>query len=320
MKALLSNADSIVDSIDRYLAKADDDLEKALKAEGFAEPGKTVEQIEALEKQIAEALQKQTEELVEALSQIKQEEMSEEEQQKILVALFAVDMISESVQQAALDMFEMQIPELATIYMQESDGELVVETLRERTSNWIQSWSERLGELTKISTHQQIASLIEDTVSSGVSITDLTRKIQEGGWRSEYYQARRFALTETLRAHSVAREEAIQQSPAVEEKEWKHTGSHKNEPRSNHVAMDGQIVSKSEPFVLIGKNGITYYPMYPRDSTLPASESVNCHCIHRGIVRKEVLGLSYEERKKLQQECIQNDDAAWQEEKNVSYL
>lgn len=68
----------------------------------------------------------------------------------------------------------------------------------------------------------------------------------DGGWRTEYYQAKRVAVTEVLRAHSVAKEEAIQQSPVVDMKEWRHTGVHKIKPRPNHVAMDGQVVPKDQ--------------------------------------------------------------------------
>jgi proteasome lid subunit RPN8/RPN11 len=82
--------------------------------------------------------------------------------------------------------------------------------------------------------------------------------------------------------------------------------------------MDGQIVPKSEAFELQGRDGATYRPMYPRDPLLPACESVNCHCIHRGIVNKDILGMSYEERKKLQQEIIDNDDGEWEKELDAS--
>ena len=122
------------------------------------------------------------------------------------------------------------------------------------------------------------------------------------------------AVTEVLRAHSVAREEAIQQSPSTDRKEWRHTGAHKNEPRPNHVDMDGQIVPKKEPFELKGTDGKTYHPMYPRDPCLPPGESVNCHCIHRGIAADDAIGMSLEERRRLQQKYIEEDDAAWKKE------
>lgn len=149
---------------------------------------------------------------------------------------------------------------------------------------------------------------------SGESIETLTRKIMDGGWRNEHYQARRVAVTEVLRAHSVAREEAIQQSPSTDRKEWRHTGAHKNKPRPNHVDMDGQIVPKDKPFELQGRDGVVYHPMYPRDPILPASETVNCHCIHRGVAADDALGMSLEERRQLQQKYIEEDDGAWKKE------
>ena len=315
-KAILKNADGIIDAIDRYLAKADDDLKKTLKDEGYANPKETVEAVNSLEEEIANALQEQTDSLLETLQEAEIDGANAEELQRRISAMLSADEIAVQIETASVDMYETQVPKLASIYMEESDGELFVETLRERTSNWIRNWSQTLGELTRISTHEQISSLIENTISEGLSIADLTRKIQEGGWRNEYYQAKRYALTETLRAHSVAHEEAIQQSPACEEKEWRHTGGAKNKPRPNHVEMDGQIVPKDKPFELKGIDGTTYYPMYPRDSILPASESVNCHCIHRGIVNQDVLGLSLDERKALQQKYIDEDNANWQKELN----
>ena len=105
----------------------------------------------------------------------------------------------------------------------------------------------------KINTHQQITDIIQRTIDQGESIETLTRKIMDGGWRNEHYQARRVAVTEVLRAHSVAREEAIQQSPSTDRKEWRHTGAHKNKPRPNHVDMDGQIVPKDKPFGITGE-------------------------------------------------------------------
>lgn len=315
-KAVIANADGICDAIDLYLAKADDDLKDTLDAEGFAEPEHTVSVANSFEEQIAESLENQTAELLSTLDDAEKDNVDADELKARVATLLAADTIQFDVADTAEKMYEVEIPNLASIYMEQSDGELVVEALRSRTSNWIQSWSGQLGELMRVSTHQQMTSLIENSISDGSSIADLTRKIRECGWRNEYYQAKRVAVTEVLRAHSVAREESIQQSPACDEKEWRHTGAHKNQPRPNHVAMDGQIVPKTDPFVLIGRDGNTYYPMYPRDSILPASESVNCHCIHRGVPNKDVLGLSLEERKALQEEALQSDNGEWAKEAN----
>lgn len=78
--------------------------------------------------------------------------------------------------------------------------------------------------------------------------------------------------------------------------------------------MDGQIVPKDKPFELQGRDGVVYHPMYPRDPILPASETVNCHCIHRGVAADDALGMSLEERRQLQQKYIEEDDGAWKKE------
>lgn len=317
-KAILKNADSIVDAIEQYLAKADDDLKKTLKEEGYAEPKETVAAVNALEEEIANVLHEQTDSLLETLQAAEDEGADAEELQRRIASFLEADTIAERVEEATIDMFDTYIPEFANVYIEETDGDLIVENLRSRTWDWITNFGRIAGAWQQTSTHESILSLVKDTIDNGTSIADLTRKIQEGGWRNEYYQARRYALTETLRAHSVAHEEAIQQSPACDEKEWRHTGGTKNTPRPNHVAMDGQIVPKNEPFELHGRDGTTYYPMYPRDSILPASESVNCHCIHRGIPNKDVLGLSYEERKRMQDEYVSADNEAWKKELDAS--
>lgn len=311
-KALLSNADGIIGAIDQYLAKADDDLADSLADEGYAEAEDTVDAINAMQDEVAETLQNQTDDFVTALERATGSGWAEA--LRDVSEMMDGDDIAEQVEDAAADMLQTQVPKLASVYMQETDGELVVDIIRQRTQNWIASWSQRLGELMKINTHQQISDIIQSTIDKGESIEKLTRKIMDGGWRNEHYQARRVAVTEVLRAHSVAREEAIQQSPSTDRKEWRHTGAHKNKPRPNHVEMDGQIVPKDQPFELKGRDGVVYHPMYPRDPILPAGETVNCHCIHRGVAADDALGMSLEERRRLQQKYIDEDDGAWKKE------
>lgn len=313
-KALIRNADEIVAAIDRYIAKKDEDLKKTLKTEGYADPDGTVGAINDLEEAVAGILADQQQDLLNTLKEAEEAGDTGEQLKKRIDTMLENDSIQDDVTDAAVSMYDDTVEPLATEYIQEVEPDMQVESLRKRTESWFETWGTTLGELMRLSTHDQITRLIHSAVDDGKDIPWLTRQIMSGGWRNEYYQARRVAVTEVLRAHSVAREEAIQQSPACEEKEWRHTGAHKNTPRPNHVAMDCQIVKKTDPFVMKGKDGNTYYPMYPRDPLLPAGESINCHCIHRGIPSKAVLGYSYEERKKMQQEYISNDDSSWENE------
>lgn len=302
--------DPLLKAIDAYLAKANNDLTDSLKSAGFVKPKDTVKEIESLEDEITEALEdevtyyrKKASKAVDlkALKKIWPEIVEGDTTDKTLAKLFAED-------------FEKNIPKLATAYIKQVDPQLTVSTITARTTAWASDWSGKLAELMKLDTQTEIEKLLTDTLKEGKSVADFTQALIDGEIRSERYRARSAALTETLRAHSVAQQEAITQNPAVESKEWVHTGEYRNSPRENHVAMNGVIVPKDEPFTLEGADGETYYPMYPRDPSLPPGESVNCHCIHRGIVNEDILGLSLEERKRLQQEAIGADDGAWEKE------
>ena len=166
----------------------------------------------------------------------------------------------------------------------------------------------------QLNSHTEIEKILTAGLEKGSSIDEFARAILESGIRDEYYKARRVAITEVLRAHCIAQQEAMMQSPAVEEKMWKHTGSHRNKPRRNHQDMDGQRVPKAMPYTLKGIKGGTYYPMEPKDPSLPPEESINCHCISEPIINEEILRLPLEERQRLQQEAIDEMDDAWEQE------
>lgn len=301
---------ALIKAIDAYLAKADDDLTEALDDAGFAEPKKTVKDMSSLEDSVAEALESETAYYkrkakksvdLKAFKDAWPDIIEGDDIDKTLAEIFAAD-------------FKANIPKLAAAYITQVDPQLTVKTITARTTAWAEEWSGKLAELMKLETQSEIKELLTDTLKDGKSVAEFTQALMEGGIRSERYRARSAALTETLRAHSVAQQEAITQNPAVEDKEWVHTGDYRNAPRENHIAMNGKIVPKNEPFTLEGADGVTYYPMYPRDQSLPPGESVNCHCIHRGIANADILGLSLEERKRLQQEAIDADDGEWEKE------
>ncbi len=122
------------------------------------------------------------------------------------------------------------------------------------------------------------------------------------------------AIGWVLTAHRAAQQEAFMQSPSVEEKMWKHTGVFIHTPRENHKEMDNKRVSKDKPFELIGANREVHYPMFPGDTNLPPEERIHCHCISQAIINKDILGLSLEERQRLQQEAMDEMDKNWKSE------
>ena len=301
---------ALIKAIDAYIAKADDNLSGALDDAGFIKPKATVKKISSLEDRLTSELEKETKYFKsKAKNAVDLKSFAKE-----FPGLIDEDTTDSRLSEHFIKDFKENIPGLAAGYIKQVDPKLTVRAITARTLAWSENWGEKLGRLMKLDSHKEVEALLTDTLKEGKGIADFVRLLGDKDIRSERYRARAVALTETLRAHSVAQQEALIQNPAVESKEWVHTGSYRNKPRENHAAMNGTVVPKDEPFTLEGADGVTYYPMYPRDPVLPPGESVNCHCIHRGIANEDILGLSLEERKRLQEEAIKADDEAWEEE------
>lgn len=301
----------LIKAIDAYLAKADGDLADALEAEGYAEPQATIDYMQGIEDDVAEALVDETDYFV------------AEAEKAADLETFAADIwprvkLNDRLKAKLATVFTESLsefmPEFVGYYIAQTDRNLKLEVVSKRTTAWVKSWSEQLGEIMQLNSHKEIETILTKGLKEGTGIASFTREILDSGIRDEYYKARRVALTEVLGAHSVAQQEAFMQSPAVAEKAWKHTGAYRNEPRQNHVDMDGQRVAKDAPFTLTGIKGGTYEPMYPRDVILPPEERINCHCICQPVVNEDILGLPLEERQRLQQEAVDKMDDEWERE------
>lgn len=312
---MCSECQLLIKAIDAYIAKADNDLADRLKEEGYADSKNTVKHIEELEEKIAEVLQEQSKDFEDLIESADKKGIDLEEFLKGSWQEFkTTNDIREKLFPIFFNEFTEYVPVLANFYMKEMDSELIVEQISEKTTDWIAQWSYELSDLMHLSSHEEIENILVKGLKNGKGIAETARDVLESGIRDEFYKARRAALTETLRAHSFAREESIQQCPASEYKEWIHTGNHKIEPRPNHVRMNGQKVLISENFKLKGADGVTYLADFPKDPVLPAAEVINCHCIHRSITSEEILGLPLEERKKLQQQAIDEMGDEWKKE------
>ena len=307
----MCNCKGLLKAINAYIQKADDDLEEQLTAEGYADANLTVEAASELEENIATALKAET-----ALFLADFEDSIDLEvfYSDIWPEIKGADDVDVKLKQAFMDEFQKTMPQFITSYIQDTDTELTLSQMSKRTTAWIEEWSEELGQIMKLNSADEFERILIEGLDEGYSVEKVTRKVMNSGIRDEYYKARRASLTEMLRAHSVARQEGIMQSPAVETKTWVHSGTYKIKPRQNHVDISGQTVPKNQPFTLTGADGHTYNPMYPRDRILPVGETANCHCIHRGNASDDILGMSLEERQELQRQAIEEDDGAWEKE------
>ena len=301
----------LLKAVDAYIAKADDDLVDALTEAGFLDAEGTVSEASTLEERVAAALTAETDYILDG---IKEAADLEEFAKTVWPKLKKGDTCAKDLFDIFLEELEAFLPTLVSGYIVQIDADLLLGQMSKRTSEWAKSWSGQLADIMQLDSHTTIENLLTTALEEGQSVADFTLAIQESGIREEYYRARRTAITELLRAHSAASQEAIMQAPAVEEKVWVHTGSYRTTPRQNHVEMNSQRVGKSEKFTLKGADGKTYTPMYPRDPDLPPGESVNCHCITQSIVNEDVLGLPIEERRRLQEEAIAEMDDEWEAE------
>ena len=300
----------LLKAINAYIQKADDDLEKQLTEEGYADAELTVEATSELEENIATALKAET---ALFLADLKDSVDLEVFYADVWPEIKGADDVDVKLKQAFMDEFQKTMPQFITSYIQDTDSELMLSQMSKRTTMWIEEWSEELGNIMKLNSADEFEKILIEGLDEGYSVEKVTRKVLDSGIRDEYYKARRASLTEMLRAHSVAGQEGMMQSPAVETKEWVHLDASVH-PRENHIDMHGQRVLKNEPYELAGADGRTYYPMYPRDTILPAGEAINCHCMSRAVVADDILGMSLEERRELQRKAIEEDDGAWEKE------
>jgi hypothetical protein len=205
--------------------------------------------------------------------------------------------------------FSEAVPDYTAQYLHRVEADVKLEgiALTARTSSWIRSWSGELANLMKLSDDRHIQSILDKGIREGWSVQVTSEHLAEARIRDPGYRARRVATTEMLRAHSVAQQESFDQSPAVESKMWLHSGW-RQYARLNHMELgfdkDRNTVKKDGTFTLYGADGGVYYPMYPRDSSLPPGESINCGCVCVPIVDENILGMSLEERDRLRKEAI----------------
>jgi hypothetical protein len=266
---MCEECEELVKAIDAYITKADDNLDDTLDNEGYAASKKTVKATKQIEQEVADILENETELFLQRINESVDLKTFAE---KVWPSVVLEDTTAAKLTEMFKEQLNEFMPPLIEAYIQRTDKSLKLDRVSSRTLSWIDEWSGQLGNIMQLNSHAEIEDILKRGLKNGDSIAKFTEAIMDSGIRDEYYRARSTAITEVLRAHSVSQQEAYMQSPVVTKKKWRHTGEYKNQPRENHVEMDGQTVDKGERYTLVGADGVTYYPMYPRDIILPAGE------------------------------------------------
>lgn len=314
------NVTPLLEAIEQYIAKADNDLEDQLNEEGYVEAGVAVSHMGAIEDGVTAAVENNVDEVLARLQ-------SASGVDDFIENVWPEISNSDEMEKALYDLFYQQFDELLRRFTKQwiisADAELV-EVVDDRITRpaeaFIKGWSQQLADIMHLNTKDGIEKILLDAQEQNQTIDEVAQAIADSGIRECGYRSRRVAVTEVLRVEEYAHQEARIQNPSCYKKEWVHTGA--AHPRENHVAINGQQVFKREPFTLTGRNGGTYYPMCPRDTSLPAEESINCHCTTKDVVDQEILGMSLEDRVALREKYMNEVNAeydAWEQKFNEEH-
>lgn len=291
----------IIECINRIIEKDNDKLYDKLKKMGIAFAAMTVRQISLLEKRIAIAMKKwhksEKTSLLnsESLFSFLSSHITESEADAELVQA-----VSQAVEETCGDVLQAS----ADQYIRQTDAELSVTEISAPTAAAVSEASVQAGTSVLRHVTDEISNIIQEAINNGDSVDDAAKRIFDDRLRDEYYEARRVAQTEMMRTHAYAKYEALQQSPVVNAKRWRHTGAKGAASRENHVNISGQTVPKDQPFTLTGRDGATYHPMLPHDTALPAAEAINCHCILEAVIDKDLKSLPPEQKAQMQRDNI----------------
>ncbi|MED2944215.1 phage minor head protein [Bacillus swezeyi] len=303
----MNKTDQLLNSLNAFIQKAEENEEEKLTdvVPDFPGLSKIPGYVEDYEKKVARLLRRQRKRFLNALNDFVSKD-SKETLEAILVYftqnLFAADDFEERFQGLTEGFLQQTIEELASVIMNSLDPEVPFKTLSKRASDWIKGWSQELAEIMKLNTHEAVENILTDAIENGLSIQDIELTLRDMP-QFDRARARTTAITEVLAASSAAQQEAYSHSPAVVAKKWKHSRGKKNNPRENHMALDGTVVGVGEEFTIPG-SGETC--MHPRDSTLSAAERIHCHCVLSPVVDIKILGLSPEEKEEIRREALAN--------------
>lgn len=314
------NVTPLLEAIEQYIAKADNDLEDQLNEEGYVEAGVAVSHMGAIEDGVTAAVENNVDEVLARLQ-------SASGVDDFIENVWPEISNSDEMEKALYDLFYQQFDELLRRFTKQwiisADAELgaaVDDRITRPAEAFIKGWSQQLADIMHLNTKDGIEKILLDAQEQNQTIDEVAQAIADSGIRECGYRSRRVAVTEVLRVEEYAHQEARIQNPSCYKKEWVHTGA--AHPRENHVAINGQQVFKREPFTLTGRNGGTYYPMCPRDTSLPAEESINCHCTTKDVVDQEILGMSLEDRVALREKYMNEVNAeydAWEQKFNEEH-
>jgi F like protein len=293
----MDKIDRAIKSINAIIKADIDKLKEEL--EGIKALDATVDGIEEYEKKISKLLRNQKKHFTDGINEfVAKDATLKDVINYVKQDLFAADEFAKDMDSMTNEFLNVTMTEMCTIIMDSIDKDVEFEVFSNRTTDWIDSWSKALGELMQVNCHKEMNKLFDEALENGDSIQDIVQSLKDfSGFDRK--RAETTAITEILTANSVSTYESYCQSPAVVKKVWFHSGSKNNNPRPDHVALDGTSIELDEYFDVGGEDAL-----YPRDVNLSAKQRVRCHCDLGNEIDEVILKLSKEEKLKLKEEAL----------------
>lgn len=298
----MSKVNNLLKSLNAFIRKAENDEESITDiVPDFPGLDQIPGYVDDFEKKIAKLLRAQRKCFLKGIKGFTTKDDKETLEallQFFLNDLFVADDFVEKFSDEAADFLQVTIEDLCKSLMESIDTDVSFETLSTTSVTWVDEWSTELADIMKLNTHEAVESVLKEAIENGESIQEIELKMKDLP-QFDRKRARTTAITEVLTASSKAQWESYMQSPAVVGKKWKHSGSKKNNPRQTHVDLDGTEIAVDEKFDVNGNEAD-----FPRDTSLPASERVRCHCALGPVVDQDIIGLTKEEKEQLREEAL----------------
>ncbi len=303
-----TKAEEVILKINRILKAESDELESDLS--DFELADYLVERIDAYEKELAKVFKEQRDYFLDLMDEQLAKADDDEADislleyflKKVLPQALVDDIMSGKIRVLSIEFLTSILDTITATVMQAIDKEVAFKQVSGFALAWVDDWSEQLGDLLQVSSHNSVSSILKKTLAEGKGMQhaiSALKKLPD----FDRTRARRVAITEILTANSQAQAEAFRQSPSVAGKRWRHSGTRKINARKAHIALDGVEVGKDEPFDVNGHEG-----MFPRDTSLPPSERVECHCTMQPVIDSNILSLSADEKEKIRQKTMEEFD------------
>lgn len=325
-KAIKNNIDDILLAIDVFLAKADSKLEKELKESAVVDIDAAVACVNAIEDAYADASEKMRAELKEMfineianipktkLVNMSMEDIYEEILKKIILNVQQRPLSTEVLENYVNDVNNFMTAN-AKAYSDALKERIPFENFTGETNQWIEDRAQTLAEWTEKTSVDALREFLKKASDTATSVEELTQYVIDNDIR-DATNARRFAVNETLRCNSYAKQDELMQNIEVETKTWHHTGP-TNTARPGHLKLDGVTIPKDKPFALVAEKGGVYYCICPHDDSLPIGEVVNCRCKIEAGTTKDVTSFTDSELKELKDRARKKLDSEWEREFNA---